>query len=284
MNTLKVGVLLAAMTAIFIAIGNALGGQAGMILALVLAAAMNFGAYWFSDKLVLKATRAQELTPQQAPELYEMTRRLAERGQMPMPRLYLVPDMSPNAFATGRSPKHGVVAVNQGLLNMLDRREVEGVIAHELAHIANRDTLTMAVTASIAGAISMVANMIQWAAMFGGLGGQSDEEGMNPIAALALAVVAPLMAVVIQMAVSRAREYEADKFAARLVGSGRGLSSALQKLERGAAAIPSHMPANSAHMCIVNPIMGGLGKLLSTHPPMAERIRRLAELEPSLAA
>jgi heat shock protein HtpX len=284
MNTLKVGVLLAGLTALFLAIGNAMGGQTGMVIAGALALAMNFGTYWFSDKIVLKAVRGQELTPEQAPELFAMTQRLAERAQMPMPRLWLVADMSPNAFATGRSPKHGVVAVNQGLLNMLDKREVEGVIAHELAHIANRDTLTMAITASIAGAIGMIANMVQFAAMFGGLGGNSDEEGMSPIAALALAFVAPLMAMVIQMAISRAREYEADKFAARLVGTGEGLSSALMKLERGAAAVPSHMPASAAHMCIVNPLMGGLGKLLSTHPPIQERVRRLRELESSLAA
>lgn len=286
-NTLKVGVLLAVLTAFLIWIGQiigqaaGIGGTAGMVIAFVFAMAMNFGSYWFSDKLVLRAVRAQELDERSAPELYAMVRRLAERAAIPAPRLYLVPDPTPNAFATGRSPKHGVVAVNQGLLNMLSQEEVEGVIAHEIAHIRHRDTLTMAVVATVAGAIMIIANILQWTA-FLFPGGQSEDGGpsVHPIALLGIALVAPIAATLIQLAVSRAREFEADRAAASYVGSGRGLKNALLKLERGSAMLPATVPMNRAHMYISNPLKGrGLMNLFRTHPSTEDRVKKLEEFE-----
>ncbi|MBL8047690.1 MAG: zinc metalloprotease HtpX [Chthonomonas sp.] len=280
MNNFKVGILLAAITALFLTIGHLLGGQAGMVIALVLAVVMNMGTFWFSDKLVIKMTGAQPLTRDQIPELFDMTERLARRAEIPMPKLYLVPDPSPNAFATGRNPQNGVVAVNQGLLNLLDVREVEGVVAHELAHIKHRDTLTSAIVATLAGAISSIANIAMFASLFGG---GSDEDRPNPLVQLLLIFVAPMAAMMIQFAVSRAREYEADRTAAELVGDSRGLASALARLQSGAQQVPGHMPPSAAHMCIVNPLagVGGLANLFSTHPPMDERIRRLNEWRPT---
>ncbi len=278
MNTLKVGLLLTALTALFVWIGRMVGGDTGMVIAFILALVMNFGSYWFSDKLVLSAVRAQPLSEQQAPELYRMVLRLAERAEVPMPRVYLVPDRSPNAFATGRNPQHGVVAVNQGLLDMLDKPEVEGVIAHELAHIKHRDTLTMAIVATLAGAIMVLTHILQFTTLF--FGGSDREGGGNPLGALAAIILAPLAASMIQMAVSRAREFEADRAAADYIGTGRGLQNALLKLERGSRVIPSKMPENAAHMCIVNPLRGGgIAKLFSTHPPIEERVRKLEEHE-----
>ncbi|MCS6923742.1 MAG: M48 family metalloprotease, partial [Fimbriimonadales bacterium] len=208
LNMLKTGLLLTGLTLILIGIGNLIGGQAGIIVALVLAAIMNLGSYWFSDKLVVAMSGAQPLSEREAPELYQMLREMTHRANMPMPRLYLIPDMQPNAFATGRNPQNGVVAVTQGLLQMMDYEEVKGVIAHELAHIKNRDTLIMAVAATIAGAISAVANMFYYTTL---LFGSRDEDAPNPLAALALAIVAPFAAMIVQLAISRAREYEADR-------------------------------------------------------------------------
>lgn len=279
MNTLKVGLLLTALTALFVVIGGWVGGNAGMLLALGLALAMNVGSYWFSDRLVLKMTRAQPLSPERAPDLYAMTERLAERAGVPMPRLYLVPDPQPNAFATGRNPEHGVVAVNQGLLDLLSPREVEGVIAHEIGHIKHRDTLTMAVVASLAGAVMTLANLAQWAAIFGG----SDEDGPNPLALIVTAIVAPFAAMLIQTAVSRAREFEADATAADIVGSAEGLAGALAKLGRATALVPATtQQPSTAHLCIANPFSGAggaLAGLFSTHPPMEKRIERLRAWE-----
>lgn len=277
MNTLKTGLLLTALTGLFVWIGQMAGGTGGMLIAFGVAVVMNVGSYWFSDKIVLRAVRAQVVGRQDAPELYDMTERLAKRAGLPMPKLAIVPDPSPNAFATGRNPQNAVVAVNEGLLHLLDRDEVEGVVAHELAHVKHRDTLTMAIVATVAGAVSVIASILQFAAIFG----PRDEEGNSPLAALAVAMVAPLMAMMIQMGVSRAREYEADRLAAEMVGTGRGLRDALLRLERGVAAVPGHMPAQAAHMCIVNPFagLGGVAGLFSTHPPVAERVRRLDELE-----
>jgi heat shock protein HtpX len=281
MNTLKVGFLLTALTVLFVLIGNLLGGSSGVVIALVLALAMNFGSYWFSDKLVLKMTKAQPLERHQAPDFYNVTERLAERAGIPMPRLYVVPDQQPNAFATGRNPANGVVAVNQGLLNMLSKQEVEGVIAHEIGHIKHRDTLTMAIVASLAGAVMMIANMAQWAMIFG-LGGNDDEEGgTNPLAMLVTILVAPIAATLIQLAVSRAREFEADKTAADLTGSPDGLVNALRKLERTAELVPAATQRPStAHLCIVNPLKGRgqvLAGLFMTHPPVEKRIERLQQ-------
>ncbi|MCW5937566.1 MAG: zinc metalloprotease HtpX [Fimbriimonadaceae bacterium] len=281
MSILKVGVLLTVLTGLLVWLGHAFGGTSGMVIAFGLALVMNFGSYWFSDKIVLAMTKAQPVDPAQAPELYAMVQRLAERAEIPMPRLFIVPDPSPNAFATGRSPKFGVVAVNQGLLNILDKPEVEGVIAHEISHIKHRDTLTMAIVATLAGAITLIANMIRWGAIFGGVGGNNER---NPIGLLAMSLVAPLAAILIQMGISRNREFAADAEAARMVGSGRGLQGALLKLDRGTRAIPGHMPENAAHMCIVNPFagLGGFKALFSTHPPMEDRVRRLEDLESQL--
>ncbi|MBV6459332.1 MAG: Protease HtpX [Fimbriimonadaceae bacterium] len=278
MNTLKVGILLTVLTAIFVWVGSALGGAAGAMIALVLAVAMNLGSYWFSDKIVLAMTRAQPIDRGAAPELYAMLERISERAGIPTPRLYLVPDPSPNAFATGRNPEHGVVAVNQGLLDILSPREVEGVVAHEIGHIKHRDSLTMAIVATLAGAIMTVAQFFRFAALFGG----SDEEGGNPLVLLVISIVAPLAAVMVQMGISRAREFEADRAAAELVGSSIGLENALIKLHRGVQVIPGHINPGAAHLCIVNPFsgMGGMiAGLFSTHPPIEQRIAKLRELK-----
>lgn len=270
-----------ALTAFLVWIGQMVGGAAGATIALVLALAMNIGTYWFSDKLVIKMTRARPVSRSEAPELHEMVDRLSERAGIPVPALYVVDDPSPNAFATGRSPKHGVVAVNTGLLDLLNRTEVEGVVAHELAHIKHRDTLTMAITASIAGAIMYLAQFAQFAAIFGG-GSNSDEEGGgNPLVLLVVAMLAPLAAMMIQMGISRAREFEADKSGALIAGRSDGLANALLKLQRGADAIPSRsMTPQTAHMAIVNPFRlgGGIAKLFMTHPPIEERVEKLRAL------
>ncbi len=278
MNTLKVGFLLVALTALFVTIGHVVGGTGGMIIAFGLALAMNFGSYWFSDKLVLRMTRAQPVTPAQAPELYAMTERLAKRADIPMPRLYIVEDPSPNAFATGRNPQNGVVAVHTGLLDILDKPEVEGVIAHELAHIKHRDTLTMAIVASVAGGVMMLASFARFAAIFGG---GNDEEGGNPLVLLLVSIFAPVAALLVQMGVSRSREYEADRMGAEIAGSGRGLASALLQLESGVGTTPGHTPPQAAHMCIINPLasMSGMMNLFRTHPATADRVQKLTEWE-----
>lgn len=275
MSTIKVGILMVALTALFAFVGKLLGGTGGMVIAVLLAVAMNFGSYWFSDKIVLKMTRAQPILPEESPKLYNMTKQLAERAGLPMPRLYLVNDPSPNAFATGRNPANGVVAVNTGLLNLLDEREVAGVIAHELAHIKHRDTLTMAIVASLAGAIMILADIARFAAIFGGRSNDDDNGGV--IGWLVALIVAPLAAMMIQMAVSRAREYEADRMGAEIAGDPSGLANALSKLHSGVQTRPSHvMQPQMSHMCIVNPFKGGgIAALFSTHPPVEERIRRL---------
>jgi heat shock protein HtpX len=270
--------LLAGLTAILVLIGQWVGGSMGALVFLVLAVAMNLGTYWFSDKLVIAMTRAKPVDERQAPELYAMVRRLSERADIPMPRLYIVEDPSPNAFATGRNPAHGVVAVNTGLLNILDSPEVEGVVAHELAHIKHRDTLTMAIVASVAGAIMVLASFLRLFAFFGG----GDREGGNPLVLIVVSLVAPIAAMIIQLAISRAREYEADRIGAEIAGSPRGLAGALAKLEKGVHALPGHTPPQAAHLCIVNPF-GGLGSgllgLFRTHPPTEERIRRLNAMQ-----
>lgn len=247
-----------------------------MMIAFGMAIFMNIGAFWFGDKMAIMATRAQPMDRSQAPEIYRMTEELAEKAGIPMPRLYYVPDPTPNAFAVGRSPKVGVVALNEGLLRMLTPEEVKGVIAHEIAHIKHRDTLTMTVVATLAGAVMMIANILQFSAFF--MGG--DEDSPNPIVLLGMALIAPIAATIIQLAVSRAREYEADKTAAELVGSGKGLTSALLKLERGLTAMPSTVPSSRAHMYISSPsIKGGLANLFRTHPATEDRVRKLEEID-----
>jgi heat shock protein HtpX len=268
------------MMVLFVAIGGALGGRSGMVMAIVIAAVMNVGMYWFSDKLVLRMYRAQPVTEAEAPELHAIVRMLVQKAGMPMPKVYIIPDETPNAFATGRNPEHAVVAVTQGITRLLSREELSGVIAHELAHIKHRDMLTGTIVATIAGAISMLAQMAQWAMIFGGGRRDNDDEGGSPIVAIVMMIVAPIAAMLVQMAISRTREFEADKGGAQIAGHPSGLANALLKLEKGSQIIPMHdaKPA-TAHMFIVNPLTGGgLMKLFSTHPPIEERVKRLNEM------
>jgi heat shock protein HtpX len=274
-NLLKTAVLLAALTSLVVLIGNAIGGQQGMLIAFILAVAMNFGSYWFSDRIVLAMYRAQPVEESQAPDLYRIVRRLTTKAGIPMPRVYLIPNDTPNAFATGRSPQHAAVAVTEGIMRMLDDEEIEGVLAHELSHVKNRDTLTMTIAATLAGVITYLAHMAQWAAIFGG-GRRDDEEGGGMFGALLMAILAPIAAMLIQLAISRAREYQADASGARLSGRPWGLAKALEKLEMASKVAPMDATPATAHLFIVNPLRGdGLMTLFSTHPPIQERIARL---------
>lgn len=280
MNTLKTVVLLTFLTVLLVFVGGAIGGRNGMIIAFMMALVMNFVSYWFSDRIVLKMYNAQPVTEAQAPDLYAMVRRLVQKAGLPMPKVYIIPEEALNAFATGRNPEHGVVAVTEGIMRALDREELEGVIAHELAHIKNRDILTGTIVATIAGAISMLAQMAHWSMLFGGGRRDDSDEGGSPVVALVMMIVAPIAAMLVQMAISRTREYEADKGGAAIAGNPYGLANALLKLERGAQVVPMQdaKPA-TAHMFIVNPLTGsGLMKLFSTHPPIEERVKRLKEL------
>jgi len=273
-NMMKTAVLMAAITALFMAIGSMLGGKAGMMLALAVAVGMNFFSYWFSDKMVLKMYNAREVDETSAPRFYGMVRELAQRAQLPMPKVYLIDEAAPNAFATGRNPENAAVAATTGILNVLSERELRGVMAHELAHVKHRDILISTISATMAGAISMLAN---FAAFFGG----RDSEGRpaNPIAGIAVAILAPLAASVIQMAISRAREFEADRGGAEISGDPAALASALDKIHRYAQGIPLHAAEahpETAQMMIMNPLSGGgLRGLFSTHPATEERIARL---------
>jgi heat shock protein HtpX len=278
MNTVKTIGLMVFLTVLLIFVGGAIGGRNGMVFAFVFATLMNFGAYWFSDKIVLRMYRAQPVSDAQAPELHAIVRNLVQKAGMPMPKVYIIPSEAPNAFATGRNQEHAVVAVTEGIMKILNRDELAGVIAHELAHIRHRDMLTGTIVATIAGAISMLAQMAQWAMIFGGGRRDSDDDG-SPIAALVMMIVAPIAAMLVQMAISRTREYEADKGGAGLVGNPYGLANALLKLERGAQVVPMDANPATAHMFIVNPLSGkGLIKLFSTHPPIEERVKRLKEM------
>jgi heat shock protein HtpX len=276
-NQIRTTFLLAAMTALILFIGQLLGGRQGMIIALIFAAGMNFFSYWYSDKLVLRMYRAREITPQQAPELYTIVERLAQRANLPMPKVYLIPKEAPNAFATGRNPEHAVVAVTQGLLTLMAPDEVEGVLAHELAHVNNRDILIGSIAATLAGAIMMLASMARWGAIFGGFRGDDEEGGgLGMIGALALSIIAPMAAMLIQMAISRSREYLADATGARFAGSPDGLARALEKLGAYSRQRPMNANPATAHMFIVNPLSGrSMQSLFSTHPAIEERVRRL---------
>jgi len=273
-NTVKTTLLLGLLSGLLLVIGDLLGGQSGLVLALLLAGVMNFASYWFSDKIVLRMYRAQEVGA--GHPLHALVARLARRAGLPMPRVYVIPEMSPNAFATGRNPQHAAVAATEGLLRLLDERELEGVIAHELAHIQHRDILISSVAATIAAAIMMLARMAQYAAMFGGVRGNDRENGSNPIALLALVILAPLAAILVQSAISRSREFAADAGAARIVGSPYGLVDALRKIESAARRVPLDANPATAHMFIVKPFtVSGLLALFSTHPPTEQRIAAL---------
>ncbi|TFH53709.1 MAG: zinc metalloprotease HtpX [Methanothrix sp.] len=276
MNTLKTTFLLTCLTLLLVAMGSAIGGQSGMIIAFLIAGGMNFFSYWYSDKIVLKMYKAKEVSESENPSFYNMVSRLARQANMPMPKVYIIPSDGPNAFATGRNPENAAVAATEGIMRLLSDEELEGVMAHELAHVQNRDTLIGTIAATFAGAIAMLGNMLQWAAIFGG--GNNDEEGGgNLFGSLALAFIAPVAAMLIQMAVSRSREYLADASGARICGKPLALANALRKLQMGAQSVPmtEATPATS-HMFIVNPLTGGsMLKLFATHPPMEERVARL---------
>ncbi len=267
---------MAALTALFMVGGQAMGGQQGMTIALVMALGLNFFAYWNSDKMALAMNKAREVSEAEAPDLHQLVAGLAARAGLPKPRIYVVDNPTPNAFATGRNPEHAAVAVTTGIMRALNREELEGVLGHELGHIKNRDILISSIAAVMAGAISYLATMAQWAMIFGGGRGSDDEGGSNPLVMLVMMIVAPLAASMIQMAISRSREYIADASGAEICGNPRALASALEKLANYNARQPMDVNPASAQMYIVNPLSGGsLAGLFSTHPPMEERIRRL---------
>jgi len=276
-NNFKTFVLLAALTALVVGAGAALGGRRGMMLGVLLAVVMNVGSYWFSDKIALSMSGAQETTPAESPELFRVIGNLAQRAGLPMPRVYITPDWTPNAFATGRNPEHSAVAVTQGILQALNYDELEGVLAHELAHVKNRDILISSVAATLAGVLTQLAHMLQWATLFGG--NRDDEEGPGMLEQLAMIIVAPIAASLVQMAISRSREFEADRVGAQICGRPLSLANALMKLEQATHQHPmvNANPA-TAHMYIVNPfndVGAALFKLFSTHPSTEERVRRL---------
>ena len=275
MNNVKVFVLMAGLTALFVAIGGAVGGQSGMVMAFLFAAVMNFIMYWTSSSMVLRMYGAKVVTEREAPELYEMVDRLRQRAGLPMPTVAIAPHAQPNAFATGRNPEHAVVCVTEGIVKLVSREELEGVLAHELAHIKNRDMLLQTMTATLAGAITYLA---QFAFLFGG---RSNDEDSNPLAGLAMLIVAPIAAMLIQVAISRQREFKADAVGAQITGRPLGLARALAKLDEAAHRIPMHVSPAVAPLAQVNPLAfsgGGIAKLFSTHPPTGERIARLEAL------
>jgi heat shock protein HtpX len=278
MNNIKTLFLLVTLTLILVWAGAAIGGKQGMTIALVFAFLMNFFAYWFSDKIVLKMYGAKEVTEYEAPELYRIVRALSQKAGLPMPKVYIIDAEQPNAFATGRNPKHAAVAVTTGIMRLLSPEELQGVIGHELAHVKHRDILISTIAATIAGAISYLAQMAQWAMIFGGHR-SDDDEGGSPIAALIMMIVGPIAALIVQMAISRSREYAADEGGAKIAGNPRYLASALKKLHWASQKIPMDANPATSHMFIVNPLSGGgIMKLFSTHPPIEERITRLESM------
>ncbi|MBI4522917.1 MAG: zinc metalloprotease HtpX [Deltaproteobacteria bacterium] len=276
-NSVKTTLLLGLLTGIILGIGQLFGGSQGVVIAFVFALIVNIGSYWFSDKIVLAMYRAREATPNEAPELYRIVQNLTVRAQLPMPRIYVIPSESPNAFATGRNPQHAVVAVTEGILRLMNREELEGVLAHELSHVRNRDILISSIAATLAGVIMMLANMARWSAIFGFGRSERDDEGGGGIVGLILmSILAPLAAMIIQMAISRSREFLADATGARISGNPLGLASALEKLSRASELIPLEARPETAHLFIVNPFSGkSLLSLFSTHPSIEERIARL---------
>jgi heat shock protein HtpX len=278
MNYFKTGLLLVILTMLLVFIGGYFGGQQGAVYAFIFAFLMNMISYWFSDKIVLMMYKAREANINEVPELFNIVKELALIAKIPMPRVYIAPQDAPNAFATGRSPKHAAVCVTQGILNLLDREELKGVIAHELSHVKNRDTLIMTVAATIAGAITMIANWARWAAIFGGR--SSKDRNGNGIGVLVMLIVAPIAAMLIQLAISRSREYAADKSGAQIAGTAMGLSHALLKLEKGNKVYPMDASQATAHLFIVNPLRAdAIAALFSTHPPIRERVKRLENMQ-----
>lgn len=276
-NSFKTALLLGLLTGIILGIGQLFGGSQGLVIAFVFAVLINFGSYWFSDKIVLAMYRAREVGLEDTPELYRIVQNLTLRAQLPMPRLYVIPSESPNAFATGRDPRHAAVAVTEGILRIMNREELEGVIAHELSHVKNRDILIGSVAATLAGVIMMLADMVRWAAIFGFGRSERDDEGGGGILGLILmSVLAPVAAVIIQMAISRSREFLADATGARIAGTPLGLAAALEKLARASEMVPLEARPETAHMFIVSPLAGGsFLNLFSSHPPVEERVARL---------
>ncbi len=281
-NTFKTAFLLTLLTLLLMFIGRAFGGQNGMILALVFAAVMNFVSYFYSDKIALAMYRAQPVTREELPRAYQAVERLTQKIGIPMPKIYVIPNDSPNAFATGRNPAHASVAVTQGILNLLTDEELEGVLAHELGHVNNRDILISSVVATIAGAVTMLASMGRWAMIFGGMGGRDDRDRGGGLGGLLMLIVAPIAASLIQLAVSRSREYQADATGAHFTGNPYALASALQKLDTYSRRLPMQASPSTAHLFIIQPLLGGMsfGNLFSTHPPIAKRIERLTGRPP----
>ena len=276
MNTFKSTLMLVLLMLFLVLIGERIGGENGMLIAFAISVAMNFTAYFFSDKIALKMYRAQPVTREQMPRAYEVVERLAAKDGLPMPKIYMIPSESPNAFATGRNPQHASVAVTHGILGLLTDEELEGVLAHELGHVKNRDILTSSIAATLAGAITMIARMGYWASLFGGYGGRGGRNRGGGLGGLLMLIVAPIAASLIQLAISRSREYEADATGAHTTGNPYALARALQKLEDYSKRIPLQATASTAHLFIIAPLIGGgVGRLFSTHPPTRERIRRL---------
>ncbi len=276
-NTFKTAFLLTALTLFLLFIGEAIGGRNGLVVALVVAGAMNFFSYFFSDKLALAMYRAQPVSRADLPRVYDVVERLTQKVGIPMPKIYVIPTDSPNAFATGRNPSHASVAVTQGILNLLNDEELEGVLAHELGHVRNRDILISSIAATIAGAITFLGRMAMWGAIFGGYGGRDDRERGGGIGALLMLILAPIAAMLIQLAISRSREYQADATGAHFTGNPYALASALKKLDAYSRRLPMRASPSTAHMFIVQPLLGGMdfASLFSTHPPIAKRIERL---------
>ncbi len=279
-SRLRTMLLLAVLTVVIMWVGRVIGGTSGMIIALLFAGGINFFSYWYSDKMVLKMYRAREISRQDAPELYGIVDELSSRAGIPMPKLFVIPQQSPNAFATGRNPENAVVAVTEGLVQYMNREELAGVIAHELGHIKNRDMLIQTIAATMAGAVMMLASLARWSAIFGGIGGD-DEEGGGIIGLIVMSIIAPLAAMLIQMAISRSREYLADSTSAELTGNSEGLARALEKLGAYTRQIPMKAEPATAHMFIANPLSGqSMMHLFSTHPPIEKRIERLLKKSP----
>ena len=280
-NSIKTVLLLGALTGLLMFIGGLIGGRGGVYIAFIFAVIMNFGSYWFSDKIVLRMYRAQEVSESSAPGLFNIVRNLALKANLPMPRVFIIPEETPNAFATGRNEKHAVVAVTEGIMRILNKEELEGVIAHELSHIKHKDMLIGSIAATIAGAISMLATMAQWTAILGGGSSSDDDDHGGIIGLLAMAILAPIAATIIQMTISRSREYLADAGAAGITKNPYGLAAALEKLTRASQVVPLDANPSTAHMFIVNPLSGkAFMNLFSTHPPLEERIARLRSIKP----